>query len=559
MTIRQHTALLMLSALALYLAGNHLHSLWDRDEARFAEAARVMSLGTDWIIPYFNGKIRYDKPILIYWLMAPLMRLFGPNEFAVRLPAAIAGSLNVWLMYRLARRMGAQPDSAFTATLMFMVSPLQVLVSKAATTDAVLLSSVLGCINMIWDQRTHGGFRWLRHFGIWGLLGLSILLKGPPGILAVGAGWIAFAAWNKLRPSPQVTVRSSPPLRILGATGVLFLLLVCLPWAIAAWIRTDGDFFRIAVGKHVVKRATDSLEGHSGPFWYYAPLLLLSLLPCLAAFSRADFRAPAFRANQAGRFLCSWLLPYFVVVSIVRTKLPHYLIPVLPVPFLALALGMRDAPATWLSRFAIWLQCVAGIAIAIGLIIVSRESNIAELVLPAALAGAAFAAAGAAPLLAKQSGRQIRIAWCASMIGLLVLALGLLPRLELYRATKRIISALREQAPPSTELCAVGYHEPSLVFYWAQPIIMVSANAKTREEIAAWLADTSKPRALVIPAERWEKWQAKTSATLAAARLINVDQHLVAQEGEWQRIAIVGNWPAKADNSVDRTPPQSLP
>ena len=170
---------LILSSLGLYLAGNHLHSLWDRDEPRFAEAARYMAFDSDWIIPHFNGSIRYDKPVLIYWLMAPLMSLFGPNEFAARLPSALAGCLNVILLYRLAMQMGASSANAFLAALMFMISPLQVLVSKAAITDAVLQSTVLACTGLLWVQWT-SGFRWSRHLALWALLGLSILLKGPP-------------------------------------------------------------------------------------------------------------------------------------------------------------------------------------------------------------------------------------------------------------------------------------------------------------------------------------------------------------------------------------------
>ncbi|MDJ0680524.1 MAG: glycosyltransferase family 39 protein, partial [Xenococcaceae cyanobacterium MO_167.B52] len=64
--------------------------LVDETEPLFAEAARQMTVTGNWITPYFNGETRFDKPPLIYWLMAVGYKLIGVNEWAVRLPSAIA-------------------------------------------------------------------------------------------------------------------------------------------------------------------------------------------------------------------------------------------------------------------------------------------------------------------------------------------------------------------------------------------------------------------------------------------------------------------------------------
>src|SRR6476469_9463474 len=63
--------------------------LVDETEPLFAEAARQMTVTGDWITPYFNGATRFDKPPLIYWLMALAYRTLGVNEWAVRLPSAL--------------------------------------------------------------------------------------------------------------------------------------------------------------------------------------------------------------------------------------------------------------------------------------------------------------------------------------------------------------------------------------------------------------------------------------------------------------------------------------
>ena len=59
----------------------------------------------DWIVPTFNGKLRSHKPALLYWLQVAAYEAFGVNEFAARLPSALAAMLTVLLVYELGRRM----------------------------------------------------------------------------------------------------------------------------------------------------------------------------------------------------------------------------------------------------------------------------------------------------------------------------------------------------------------------------------------------------------------------------------------------------------------------
>src|SRR4051794_31046099 len=79
-------------ALGLNLAGNGRTGLWDRDEPRYAVCVREMRARGDWIFPTFNGEPRYQKPILIYWLMGLGMALAGDNPFGARLVSSLAGA-----------------------------------------------------------------------------------------------------------------------------------------------------------------------------------------------------------------------------------------------------------------------------------------------------------------------------------------------------------------------------------------------------------------------------------------------------------------------------------
>src|SRR5437762_9371842 len=80
---------ILLLGFLLLLSGNWLLPLMDRDEPRFAEAAREMAQRHDLVIPWFNGGYRFDKPPLIYWFQILSYRCFGENAFAARLASVI--------------------------------------------------------------------------------------------------------------------------------------------------------------------------------------------------------------------------------------------------------------------------------------------------------------------------------------------------------------------------------------------------------------------------------------------------------------------------------------
>ena len=86
----------------------HLGSigLVDETEPLFVEASRQMTVTGDWITPYFNGETRFDKPPLIYWLIALGFQTFGVNEWTARFPSALSAIALVILGFYTLRRFG---------------------------------------------------------------------------------------------------------------------------------------------------------------------------------------------------------------------------------------------------------------------------------------------------------------------------------------------------------------------------------------------------------------------------------------------------------------------
>src|SRR5579862_7141694 len=81
--------LIAFSALILYLPGLGKPALWEPDEGRYAEIAREMYLSGDYVTPRDNFVRYFEKPPLVYWAETSAISIFGINEFAVRLPAAL--------------------------------------------------------------------------------------------------------------------------------------------------------------------------------------------------------------------------------------------------------------------------------------------------------------------------------------------------------------------------------------------------------------------------------------------------------------------------------------
>src|SRR2546421_6967882 len=73
-------ALLVVLCLAVYLPGLAALPCVDRDEARFAQASRQMIESADYVVPRVQGRVRLNKPPLIYWLQSASARALTRGE-----------------------------------------------------------------------------------------------------------------------------------------------------------------------------------------------------------------------------------------------------------------------------------------------------------------------------------------------------------------------------------------------------------------------------------------------------------------------------------------------
>ncbi len=563
---------IFLISLFFYLYGNGAHSLWDRDEPRYAAAAQTMFTTGDFIVPKFNGDIRYDKPVLIYWLMTVPMKFFGVNEFSCRMVQGIAASCTVACVWYFAWLLGLSWLSAAAATLAVGFSPLLLMVGKASTTDSVLLLFIVAALMVHWVQM-YRGFCICRHLIFWVLVALCALVKGHPGLIIIFLTFWTDHLWTYKATRYDKLVEGPPysafPDWRTGlqrmAIGVSVFVLVVAPWVVTAWVRTHGDFFLTQLDKHVLGHAIRTMDSHWGPAVYYVPVLCMALIVVLPALLAA---VPAFKRQtdlHSVRFLLSWFIPAFVVFSLAGTKLPHYVLPIIPP--LALLVGYslscqaqiqtwRPVPRGWLS---LWMLFAA--ALALLLAVLTRKSgwpastlgivsllcllgswwlapvsslwNFGATIL--LLLGLLLAPAVPLSLLYLRAGhvlwgmlwgaatgclvamtavvwwrRNIKgaLAMSAASMALLwaMVFLFLLPAVEPLRPGKKAGRWLAENVSPQAQLFMAGYKEGSLVFYSNRVLRETGSGPTERDLVFKALKDGKTSTSLVITRDLWDTW-----------------------------------------------------
>ena len=306
---------LMMLLLALWIARLGAAPLVDVDEGAFAEATRELTIGHDWGSTTLNGVDRFDKPILIYWFQAVSVKLFGLNEFGVRLPSALAAFLWCLAIGHFAwRRFGPQVAIAAAGILATCIGPM--LIGRAATADSLLNLLLTIATLDLWRHLENGRDGPRRRAFAW--IGLGLLAKGPVALLIPAA---AAGLW-------LLTNRDRSRLQRLVSDPKAWALLVGIsaPWYIYAIARHGMAFVDGFLLHHNLERFTGSLEGHAGSLFYYLEVLPAAMMPWTPLLVPILWHLRARWKEPLGRFLLLWLGFVLVFFSLSGTKLPHYVL-----------------------------------------------------------------------------------------------------------------------------------------------------------------------------------------------------------------------------------------
>jgi len=477
-------ALLFVLSLAFFLPGQFTLQPMDRDEPRFAQASKQMLETGDFVDIRFQDEARHKKPVGIYWLqsaaVAGAARLGLPDALTTigyyRIPSLIGAVLAVWLTYWAALAFLSRPGALLAAGLMAGCILLGV-EARLAKTDAVLTATVIaamGALARVYAAHCRPGADNQPGLGnalvFWVAVGIGILIKGPitpliPLIVVVvlgvrewGLGWL-----RPLRPG----------------LGLLIVAAIALPWLVAIYLKSGGAFFTESVGKDMMGKVGGVAEKHWGPpgayffsfwatFWPAAPLVVLS-----------SWFAWRERGSDAVAFLLAWCLPMWVVLEFLPTKLPHYILPLMPaIAILTVLAGERGIlPGEgWRTRTGAALMLLIPLGLMIG-------TPMAYWKLDGALPLAAMPLLGLAAVIAAFGARALLRAdlKAATVYGLLA-ALPLsvaafrfgMPELQAINLSKRLVAMAQGERCQRPAYATSGYREPSLVFLTSTQLAMLS-------------------------------------------------------------------------------------
>jgi 4-amino-4-deoxy-L-arabinose transferase-like glycosyltransferase len=108
--------------------------------------------------------------------------------------------------------------------------------------------------------------------------------------------------------------------------SILIVAAIVMPWFALVEQRAPG-FLGISVANDVIRRTLEPLEQHFGPPGYYLLVLWGIYMPWSVLLPLTFVLAWRHRADARVRFALAAVVGPWVMLELVQTKLPHYLLP----------------------------------------------------------------------------------------------------------------------------------------------------------------------------------------------------------------------------------------
>ncbi len=470
--------MLMVMGIVMFAPGIATLQPMDRDEPRFAQASKQMMESGDYVDIRFQDEARHKKPVGIYWLQTATVELgewAGISEaksriWLYRLPSLIGALLTLLGTYVAGLALLSR-KAAFMAAILTGSTILLGVEARLAKTDAMLTATIVWAFAVM----LHAFQQWRHNDRIsaddhpvslgfvlcfWFSLALSLLIKGP--ILPILMALTLVVVWLSQRDLGWFKT-------IMPVWGPVLTLLLVLPWFVAIMMKSGGEFFSASVGHDMMSKVAGAQERHGGPpgtyllvffgtAWPLAPLFCLSLPFIWKA-----------RRDAIVVFLLGWIVPFWIILELVPTKLPHYVLPLYPAMALLVCLaaergmissadrGVKLAMAGLVLPVFVLLAGLAGGSVWLG----DPLPVLALVILLMALWPIIEAARALHKGLIAQTGL---LAFAAMVLVSAGVYMAGSPVLQSIRISDRLAQAMARPECADKHLAMLGYSEPSLVF-----------------------------------------------------------------------------------------------
>ncbi len=466
-------AVLILTALLAFLPGFFQIPPTDRDEARFAQASKQMLETGEYVDIHYQDEVRYKKPVGIYWLQVGVVKAaaaLGVREaqttiWLYRIPSLLGAIGAVLLTYWSALAFVSR-RAALLAGLMMATSVLLGVEARLAKTDAMLLlttTAAMGALARAYlaDRRAvpSAATGWALPAIFWTALGAGVLLKGPLIVMFVALAIVTLAVIDRslrwlwaLRPVP----------------GLIWFGVLVLPWFLAIMGRAGNAFLAESVGRDFLSKIISPQEAHGAPPGFYFLLFWLTFFPGATLAAMAVPGIWNARHEKGAKFLLAWIVPSWILLELVITKLPHYVLPLYPsLPILIP--GRVDtrvlAHQPWLTRGTgtwFFMPMLLGVGVVIVSIVFGRQLGL--LAWPFIVASMIFGLWAWRLYAADGAEHSLLRGMAAALLLLFGVYAVIIPSLSTAFPSAAVAQMLRDADCKEPKLAAAGYHEPSLVF-----------------------------------------------------------------------------------------------
>lgn len=323
------------------------------DEPRYAAVAREMLRSGDYVTPRLFGLPWFEKPPLMYWVAALGYKIFGVGETGARFPSALGATISVFMIYWCGRRFWDRA-AGFLAALILASSIGFFAFARAASMDMPLtacLTAALAFFLVAMNDQTPRRRSYL--YGFYAALGLGVLAKGP---IAVLLPVLALLGFTLLRGNRQEW-------RNWYLRGFWVTAAIAVPWFALCTIINGRKFIDVFFINQNIERFISTIHGHDRPFYFYLPVLLLLTFPWTFILISALRRK--FGKNE--QMLALWAIVPFVFFSFSGSKLPGYILPVVPAFALLCCRELRQ-PESLSYKVAVFAEAgtIAFIGVAFG-------------------------------------------------------------------------------------------------------------------------------------------------------------------------------------------------
>jgi 4-amino-4-deoxy-L-arabinose transferase-like glycosyltransferase len=466
----RHAAWLFLSLLVItWFADIQYRDLTHTDEGRYAEIPREMVITGDWLTPRLNEFKYFEKPPLHYWITATAYSVFGIEVWTARLWTELSGLLTLLLTIYLAWRLYGTRAAWFAGLIMasniyfYLIGHINVLDTGLSFFMALTLAGFL-----LAQKEPERYRRWM--LLAWAAAAAALLTKGLIAIVLPGA---VFVLYSLLKRDLKIWTQ------LYFFPGLLLFLLISAPWFVMVSLANPEfpEFFFIH--EHF-QRFTSKIHQRYEPWWYFIAFMIMAVLPWLGQIpgmvkdSLKNFSAPAEQFDER-LFLLLWVVVIVGFFSLSSSKLPHYIMPVMPAVALLLAAYFSRLHRVPLLKLSAGLTLLTAVA---GFIIVSIDHP--KLIryepwLPSMQAGFILLAVFAelAIILKKQPdivrAGLISVGWYLMVLIILAGAQSVSGQRSAWPLLKDTIHEITEDTP----VYSVGYYQQTVPFYLGRTVRLV--------------------------------------------------------------------------------------